>query len=404
MRRTAHRGSPRRPREAGFALAVALFAVATLLLLVASALLIGSANVEATRNFRGAVQVHFVAESAISEALQVANGPGVVNFQNDVVGQWATTFGSGGHVFAPIAGFTYSVAPAASAGNPANTGRFVATALGPRGERNVVVASVTRSNVPLVSPGGVYLATDAATNATFNGNAFMVDGTDHDYNGGAGPAAPVTGIATRTDVNTQETLHSLSQQQLDNVQGLGYSNGPPIIPSVATFPAAPSIAQMNQFIDDLLGRTGVVTDGNSNINGQATFGTTAAPQITHFTASGGVTIKGNGNASGAGIMIVEGDLTIQGTLQFKGLVLVRGRTNVVQDPSQTDITGNVTVYGSLWTQDVNLVVGGSAIVDYSSNALQLANQVGGGGTLPAALVVTSLADCAQLPAGVNGCP
>jgi len=49
-------------------------------------------------------------------------------------------------------------------------------------------------------------------------------------------------------------------------------------------------------------------------------------------------------------------------------------------------------------------VGGSAIVDYSSNALQLANQVGGGEALPAALIVTSLADCAQLPAGANGCP
>jgi len=400
---TTHRGTPSRPREQGFALAVALFAMGTLLLLVASALLIGTANVEATRNFRGAVQVHFVAESAISEALQVANGPGVVNFQNDVVGQWATAFGSGGHAFAPIAGFTYSVAPAASAGSPANAGRFVATALGPRGERNVVVANVTRSNVPLVSPGAIYLATDAATKATFKGNAFIVDGNDHDYNGGAGPAAPVPGIATRSDTNTQDTLKSLKQQP-DNVQGLGYSNGPPVIPSVATFPAAPSIAQMNQFIADLLGRPGVVTDGDSTINGTATFGTTAAPQITHFTASGGVTIKGNGNASGAGIMIVEGDLTIQGTLGFKGLILVRGRTNVLQDPPETDLSGNMTLYGSLWTQDVNLVVGGSAIVDYSSNALQLANQVGGGGTLPAALVVTSLADCAQLPAGVNGCP
>src|SRR2546422_6527037 len=57
-------------------------------------------------------------------------------------------------------------------------------------------------------------------------NAFIVDGNDHDYNGGAGPAAPVPGIATRSDANTQETLHSLSQQQLDNVQGHGYSNGP----------------------------------------------------------------------------------------------------------------------------------------------------------------------------------
>src|SRR5437773_203232 len=400
---TTHRGTPSRPREQGFALAVALFAMGTLLLLVASALLIGTANVEATRNFRGAVQVHFVAESAISEALQVANGPGVVSFQNDVVGEWATAFGSGGHAFAPIAGFTYSVAPAASAGSPANAGRFVATALGPRGERNVVVASVSRSNVPLVSPGAVYLATNAATNAIFNGNAFIVDGNDHDYNGGAGPAAPVPGIATRSDTNTQDTLKSLKQQP-DNVQGLGYSNGPPVIPSVATFPAAPSIAQMNQFIDDLLGRPGVVTDGDSTINGTATFGTTAAPQITHFTASGGVTIKGNGNASGAGIMIVEGDLTIQGTLGLQGLILVSGRTNVLQDQSETDLSGNMTLYGSLWTQDVNLVVGGSAIVDYSSNALQLANQVGGGGTLPAALVVTSLADCAQLPAGVNGCP
>src|SRR3989454_5199116 len=359
-----HGGTRSRQRAGGFALAVALFAMGTLLLLVASALLIGTANVEATRNFRGAIQVHFVAESAISEALQVANGPGVVNFQNDVVGQWATAFGSGGHAFAPIAGFTYSVTPAASAGSPANAGGFVATALGPRGERNVVVASVTRSNLPLVSPGAVYLATNAATNATFSGNAFIVDGNDHDYNGGAGPAAPVPGIATRSDTNTQETLTSLGQQQLDNVQGFGYSNGPPIVPSVGTYPAAPSIDQMNRFIDDLLGRTGVVNYGDDKINGSQTFGTVGAPQITHFTSSSGITIKANGDASGAGIMIVEGDLTIQGRLEFKGLVLVRGRTNVINDPSDTEITGNATVYGSLWTQDVNLRVGGSAIVDY----------------------------------------
>ena len=128
------RTRPRRPGESGFVLAVALFAMATLLLIVASALLVGTVNVEATRNFRGAAQAHFVAESAISEALQVVNGPGVVNFQNDVVGEWATTFGSGSHTFAPIAGFTYSVAPAASAGSPVDAGRFVATALGPRAD------------------------------------------------------------------------------------------------------------------------------------------------------------------------------------------------------------------------------------------------------------------------------
>src|SRR2546427_11478454 len=115
MRRTAHRGSPR-PGEAGFALAVALFAMATLLLLVASALLIGTANVEATRNFRGAVQVHFVAESAISEGLQVANGAGVVSFQNDVVVEWATALVSCGHALVLNVRLTQSYPPVARHG------------------------------------------------------------------------------------------------------------------------------------------------------------------------------------------------------------------------------------------------------------------------------------------------
>ncbi len=54
-----HRRTRRRPGEAGFALAVALYAMTTLLLLVASALLVGMANIGSTRNFRGALQVHF---------------------------------------------------------------------------------------------------------------------------------------------------------------------------------------------------------------------------------------------------------------------------------------------------------------------------------------------------------
>jgi hypothetical protein len=108
--------------------------------------------------------------------------------------------------------------------------------------------------------------------------------------------------------------------------------------------------------------------------------TTAAPQITYFPDVNGTEIKGNGNASGAGIMVVEGDLTIKGTLDFKGLILVRGKTNVAAD---TEVTGNATLYGSLWTSDINLNVGGSAIVYYSSQALALANQVIQFGALPA---------------------
>ncbi len=392
-------------RSGGFALVLVLFVLLTLALVTAGTLLGTSADLRATRNYRGAQQVHFVAESGISMALQKVNAVGVVNFQNDVVNQWAAVFGgTGAQPFAPLPGFSFTVVPVASAGNPANAGQFIATATGVEGVRNVVVANVIRSNVPSTTPGAVYLANDNPTNATFQGNAFTIDGNDHNPTGGPGPAPPVPGIATRNATNTQQAINSLSPIQADNVQGYGYQAGPPIVPSILTSPAAPSIAEMNTIINDLLAMPGVVTNSSGQINGNTTWGTPGAPQITHLNNASGVTIKGNGNASGAGILIVDGDLTIQGSFDFQGLILVRGKTNVTNDPSLTNVTGNATVYGSLWTQDVNLTVGGSAIVDYSSKALQYANAAAPTGALPAPVVVASLADCAAVPSGSGGCP
>src|SRR5206468_7790591 len=93
--RRIRRGDPKRSTrsgEAGFALAIALFAMTTLMLVTAGALLVGSSNIEATRNYRGALQVHFVAESAISDALQMPHGPGGATFQHDVVTNWTSAW------------------------------------------------------------------------------------------------------------------------------------------------------------------------------------------------------------------------------------------------------------------------------------------------------------------------
>src|SRR5216117_607420 len=73
----------------------------------------------------------------ISHALQVVNGPGVVNFQNDVVGNWGTLFGTGTRSFGPVAGYAYTVSAAADPADVVNAGRFVATATGLEGARNV---------------------------------------------------------------------------------------------------------------------------------------------------------------------------------------------------------------------------------------------------------------------------
>ena len=70
----------------------------------------------------------------------------------------------------------------------------------------------------------------------------------------------------------------------------------------------------------------------------------------------------------------------------------------------TTLSGNATLYGSLWTENLELEVGGNGKAFYSSEALALANQVSGGAALPAPLKVLSLADCTEIPAGVGGCP
>jgi len=395
----AHRSAGR--RERGMALVLTLFAIATLLMVAAAGLNIGSSSVQATRNYRGASRVHMVAEAGISEALQIINGPGVVHLQNDVVSPWGTIYGSQNKTFAPHTGFSYYVSSFADAADPKNKGKLVAKAYGKEGELNSVVALIIRSDVPTTAPGAIYLASDSATNSNFQGNAFAVDGNDHNYTGGYGPNPPVPGISTRNATNTQEALSSLNGSQLDNVTGLNYSAGPPIVPSISTSPAAPSAAQLSQMINDILADPMVVNVPDSNINGMVTFGTTAVPQITYLSNNSGVTLKANGNASGAGILIVESDFTIQGSLDFKGLILVRGKTSVEAD---TNVTGNATVYGSLWTGDLNLNVGGSAILYYSTQALALANQVIPNGALPAPVKVTQLADCALVAAGVGGCP
>jgi hypothetical protein len=105
------------------------------------------------------------------------------------------------------------------------------------------------------------------------------------------------------------------------------------------------------------------------VTGNTTLGTVADPKITYY--GGDTTIKATGNASGAGILIVNGSLTLQGSLDFTGLIIVLGATNI------TSVTGNASVYGAIWTTDLSLEVGGSAAVRYSSPALALANSIPG---------------------------
>jgi hypothetical protein len=312
----------RKRHERGVTMAITTLVMAALLVMTAAGLLFSGTDLRSTENFRWNVEAQYVAESGILNAVKTVNGPGVVNVQAEVVNSWGVVFGNGARNFDQTADFTYTVAPVGTAWDAAdaeNRATLRATAAGPRQTRTVVVARILRSNVPSTAPGAIYLANDNPTNATFTGNAFLVDGNARNYTGGAGPAPPVPGISTRNATNATETVDSLNAQQKDNVTGLGFNPGPPVVPSVLTSPAAPTQTHLGQIVDELLTRPHVTcNDSVINNSSSCTFGTTNAPQITYINNTNGVTIRGNGNVSGAGILIVEGNLTIQGTLNFKG--------------------------------------------------------------------------------------
>ena len=398
--------SGRRHSQRGIAMAISLFALTAFILVVATSMLVGSADIRATRDYRRTAQVHFVAESGILHAIQVANqavGIGVENFQNDVVDNWNTSWTPSTKTFTALPGFTYSVL---ALPNDANSGYFRATAFGPESATNTVVASVSRSVIPSTAPGALHLANAGNTNCTFTGNGFSISGNDENYSDGSpGPGAPVPGLSTLNATNAQEAINSLNNQEKHDVTGLGFSSDP-LIPSVRTSPGAPSADQIDAMVASLLSDPNVVNQAGGTVNNSSSLqgwqcnnnDHAPIPQTTHFT--GDTTFRANGNISGEGILIVDGNLTLQGTIDFKGLIIVRGTTNVTSD---TDVTGNASIWGSLWTTDINMVVGGSAFIQYSTQALALANQVGQGRALPSKLVVNWIVDCAAVPAGTNHC-
>jgi hypothetical protein len=411
-KRTAHSG------ERGIAMALALFAMAAMMVGATSALFIGADDIEGSRNYRGAAQAHFAAESGLTHALQTINAVGVINFENEIVDHWDDNwFGSTPQSFA-LAGYQYTLTPVADATNPSEFGWIRSTASGPENVHNVVVARVQQSNIPATAPGAIYLANTDPTDTTFKGNTnFVIDGKDYNLDGTLSGNPPVPGIGTRTEANTQEALTELAanNNNLDNVQGLGYQTGPPIVPSIKTVPTGPNAQQLDALVDSILSQPGVVDyDIDSINNGNKEFFDAPncgigccqdgynSPTISHFTAAD-FQVKANGNVQGCGIMIIEGNLDIQGHIDFAGLILVRGGTTISENPD-LDIQGNPLIYGSLWTSNLDFTFGGSAIVKYSSEAMAFANSVITMGAVPAPLNVLALVNCAQVPAGTAGCP
>lgn len=116
--------------------------------------------------------------------------------------------------------------------------------------------------------------------------------------------------------------------------------------------------------------SGAAFGGTPQTIDPTTYQTGQGPTTTFIPGS----VQLDGNTSGSGILIVDGDLNVHGGLNFYGLIIVLGRISFTGGGSQ-----NVNLYGALLAgQDVNAQdisesdsIGGSFNFHYDSCALKL---------------------------------
>ena len=361
--------------QTGSTLVATLILLSALFVLTIAGLTASTSSLQVSGNYQQSAQALLAAETGVLHSVRTMNSAGVVTFADDVVALWSSFFGSALRQMPGHNDISYRVTPTADPTDPVGKVMLVSTGFAPRNAQRQVLVWLELDGA--FSPGAIYLpSTTVDTN--FIGNQFLVDGNDYAY-----PPADIDDPMINPDGETQPAIgvlnpandavvtNSLNNAQLDNLSGAGGE------PSIAPVDGPTSAEIQNEIAVRILARPGVVT--NPSIHGNDVFGTAATPKITHFTNS--VTL--NGSVTGTGILIADQGLTVTGDLEFVGLIIVRGMTDI------TSVGGNTTVLGAIWTTDISLRVAGSAGVFYSSGALEAMNVAFGGSILQQKVKISS---------------
>jgi hypothetical protein len=136
------------------------------------------------------------------------------------------------------------------------------------------------------------------------------------------------------------------------------------------FTAADAIALRNSLFTQCdVCNTGMAQGPTGTVmNTSATYGTVADPQVTYFDGN----VKFTGGAMGAGVMIIDGNLDINSSFDFAGIILVGACPSCwgeVKGVGDANILGALVVGNAL---DATAVFSGTASFWYSCEAIQLA--------------------------------
>jgi len=364
--------------ERGMALAVAIFALVVVGALVAGAFFAGNLEQATGRN---SVYAAEAADAAEAGAANVLSDWDQFNLNN---------IGNGVSVAVPLQtslGARVTVTPTVTR---LNDNLFLVKTLATRTTPGgTVLAQRTVATVARLTyvTATANAAVTAGKSVNFNGNAFEVDGNDKVPPGWEGESGCTTGDA-KAGVRTADTVATNANQD-ENILGV-----PPQVEHDPTVTANFFNIFGDVTFDDLKKSADIILPLTTPYNGAAPSLTAGVPQrcntadqmnwgephrsgagykaqcVNYFPilyGSGTKTTLAAGGR-GQGLLLVEGDLVIEGGFEWTGLIVAKGGIK---------ITGNGNkITGALLAQDVAIddlnTISGNSTLQYSSCALSKA--------------------------------
>jgi len=190
----------------------------------------------------------------------------------------------------------------------------------------------------------------ANMNLNLNGNV-DIDGNDRNMNGTAGTSAPLPGVGLDTPADSAFFINSVKPKITKTINGAG---APPSVYTVANTTNWLETTEDFIFSADTVLNSGTYSSGSQ-------FGTAANPIITYCNGNVDFT-----DATGYGVMIVNGNLNLSGNFTFYGILIVYGTSYI-----RTQTIGNNSIYGAtiLIGETVEIQSLGNAGFYYSKQAI-----------------------------------
>ncbi len=236
---------------------------------------------------------------------------------------------------------TAASCPAANA-NYLPVYELTALAVTSSGSRRMTQYEVSRTPFPAMPGAMIFDGANPNFGTNPNSNAFGVDGTDaaQGPNAGAGCGA----AANRPALGAYDNGSATSLAGVVNRPGK-YTSGSTPTPAVSNVNTAlgplATVDGLTNLVNSVTAAAGTNVFPNANNTSPTNLGTNNAPVIN--VVQGDYSFGG----SGAGILLVTGTLTMSGTPNFNGIILVIGKGNVVKNGG-----GNGTLNGSLFVANM----------------------------------------------------